>query len=159
MPSLTLHRARAIVEHAENEFGRGGRIDDAFVPFQDGGASSRTEARSALLIVVAESYRLTTSRASSPDVTRDAFESYARSSRFIATRVICDQLRDVTEIQRTAMRCGEDYEAFLAYLRTLEPKQADFWPRVYERLQLPCPTQPISFATIVKKLWPFSRIG
>ena len=157
MASLTLQRARTIVEHAENEFSRGENIEDAFVPFLDGGASSRQEARNALLIVVADSYRLTASRANRPETTSDAFEGYARSSRFIATRVICDELRDPAEVRRVAIRCGQDYEAFVSYLRTLEPKQADFWPSVYERLGLPCPTQPVSFAVALrKKLWPFS---
>lgn len=145
MTSLTLSRARAIVGHAENEFASGRRIEDAYSPFADGGASSRTEARNALLLMVAETFRLTTSRASPPQKTRELFEGYSRSSRFIATRIVCDAMRDADEVLVAAMNSGNEYESFLDYIQTLDPKEREFWPKIYERLSLPCPTQPISF--------------
>jgi len=146
MASLTLQRARAIVEYAQDEFAEGNSIADSYSPFRSGGATSRSEARNALLIVIAETYQL---------ASKDLFESYARSSHFIAMRLVCDELRDPEDVQRAAIESGKDYEEFVSYLKTLDPFQPDYWPKVYERLGLQA--QPTSFIAALKaKLWPFS---
>jgi hypothetical protein len=128
----TLERARRIVAHGEAEFASGRKIDDAFVPFAEGGAASRHEARNALLVVIADFYRHATLSGSVEEL--DLYRDYVRSSRFIATRIACDALVSPAEVASCAMRAGTDYESFAAFLTTLDPSQRDYWPSVFAHL-------------------------
>lgn len=55
---LTIDRAVAIVEYAQNEFASDRCIEDTFTPFSEGGASTRLEAFNALYIFIADWFRL-----------------------------------------------------------------------------------------------------
>lgn len=125
MQQLTLERASSIVGFAEDEFARASSIDDAYAPFHEGGATSRLEARHALLLVVAEIYQRDT---------WGIFEDYAKLSRSISTRIMCDALRGSAEFDRVALHLGRNYDDFVSFLTRLDPTQANYFQSVYERL-------------------------
>ena len=137
---LTVERALAIVEHAENQFASGQHIEDAFTPFAAGGASTRLEALNALYIVIADHFRLSSARPSGASGGMDLFDRYANASQSIALRIVYDDnpstLKPAAGLQGT-----ETIESFVAYLRTLDPRGPDFWPQVYQRLGLNYPSE------------------
>ena len=131
--SLTPEGARQIVEHAEAEFASGRKIDDAFAPFAERGAASRQEARNALLIVVADFYRHAALSGDRDELA--LYEDYAASSRFIATRIVCDAIVSPAEIATCAKRAGSHYESFVALLRTLDPAEDSYWASVSKHIE------------------------
>ena len=82
---LTLDRAQAIVEHAENEYAKGRHIEYSLTPFEAGGASSPLEALQALYIVIAHHFWFSSVRKSGAPAAMKTFNAYAAASTFIAT--------------------------------------------------------------------------
>jgi hypothetical protein len=68
------------------------------------------------------------------------FDGYATLSQSIAMRIMCDHIRDTASL-RDALGAHETVASFVGYLRTLKPPNADFWPQVYKRIGLDCPTE------------------
>jgi hypothetical protein len=139
MASITVHRAKVIVGHAEDEFASGSSIDDAFAPFARGGASSRLEAVHALYLVIADFFSLAL-RGPRPHEKMAEFEKYANLSEPIAIRVMSDGLRDPAML-RNVLAAQETVASFVSYLRRLDPAQTDYWPQVYQRIGLDYPAQ------------------
>ena len=153
---LTLERATKIVEHAEMEFGAGEHIEDAFMPFFRGGASTRLEALQALYIVIAEFYHHAFIRNPGNEEKRRIFEGYARSSGGIGMRIMCDHIRDPEKLKHAFVGVtNETVASFVAFLRTTRPKMADFWPQVYHHLDLDYPGETESEPMIEKPWWRF----
>lgn len=151
MATITVERALSIVEHAEDQFAKGRAIADAFAPFAEGGAHSRSDARTALMIVIADTYRLAAPPTSSQFGT---YQSYARSSRMIASRIIFDDPAYRNDAAEDVLALGTEYEAYLVFLETLEPNHSNYWPLVYERLGLSY-AAPTSSLQPKKRWWHF----
>ena len=141
--TLTLDRARAIVSHAQNEFGSDRRIDDAFEPFARGGATTRLEALHAHYIAAADFFRLVATRKPGSTPTMKQFDQYANLSMQIAMRIVCDDIRDEAVLMDTAMRTGGEFESFVAYVKTLDPTSAGFWPQVYQHMGIDYPLESV----------------
>jgi hypothetical protein len=142
MAPITLARARDIVGHAEDEFAPGRSIEDAFAPFARGGASTRLEALHALYIVIADYFHLASIRGSGSPNSVSEFDKYANLSESVAMRIMCDDVRDPAMLRNAnGLGAQETVTSFVGYLRTLDPADADFWPRVYQRIGLDYPTQ------------------
>jgi hypothetical protein len=137
---LTLDRARAIVGYAENEFGSGRRVVDAFTPFAESGASTRLQAVQALYIVIADQFQSArVHHSGSPDAIKH-FDKYANLSGEISWRILCDNIRDLAKVP-DALGDWETVESFVGFLKNLNPASADFWPKVYQRIGLDFPTE------------------
>jgi hypothetical protein len=138
MTPMTLDRAREIVAHVEDEFATGCHIEDAFMPFSGGGATT--------YVVIADYFRLAyVRRSESPDAMRE-FDKYANSSEFIAMRIMSDNIRDPSKLRdANGLGSQETVSSFVGYLRTLDPTAADFWHNVYQRIGLayPLESQPL----------------
>ena len=130
---LTVERANQIVEHAEREFRSGKRITDAFEPFAQGGAANRHEALCALYLAIAGFYRVAVKKG---EEARFAFEQYAEYSRHISVRILTDGSLDADGTKDLGIGQIIDYESVLNYIKTLNPREADFWPLVYGRIGL-----------------------
>lgn len=142
MTPLTIERARAIVDHAENEFGAGADIQDAFAPFARGGASTRAEASNALYIVIADFYRMA-SRHGANSPAMQEFSDYARLSNSISLRLMQDAVDSPGAFQAVASTDSrETIESFVRYLQSRDPRDSDFMPSVYQRIGLTYPTEP-----------------
>ena len=142
--------------NAEMEFGAGEHIEDAFMPFFRGGASTRLEALQALYIVIAEFYHHAFIRNPGNEEKRRIFEGYARSSGGIGMRIMCDHIRDPEKLKHAFVGVtNETVASFVAFLRTTRPKMADFWPQVYHHLDLDYPGETESEPMIEKPWWRF----
>lgn len=161
---LTLARAHAIVEHAENEYATGRRIEYSFTPFEAGGASSPLEALHALFIVIADRFWFTCARQSGTPAAVKMFDGYAASSTFIAMSLAHEstKIHSIAKLLNPEMIASitafETVDSFVSYLRTLSPASAYFWPQVYQRLDLEYPIEPAlpqktDVAPVVKKPW------
>ena len=160
-PTLTVARAQAIVAHAENEFGAGDYIQDAFAPFARGGASTRAEASNALYIVIADYFGMASRPGAAASVMQD-FSKYAKASEFIAWHLImdaADNLEVLGQVARSDTR--ETLDSFVRYLRTLDPNDPGFFPSVYQRLGLTYPAEPrikqssVAAPSVNKPWWRF----
>jgi hypothetical protein len=146
--TLTISRARSIVEHAENEYAAGKRIDYAFTPFETGGATSPLEALHALYIVIAEFFQFSRTRQSGSSVAMKGFDDYAASSRSIAMRLAMESTKVHSIAERLSpemidsLMAFETVDSFVSFLRTLQPASADYWPQVYQRIALAYPAEP-----------------
>jgi hypothetical protein len=128
---LTISRALTIVHHAENAFGHV-EFEDAFTPFREGGATSRDEARNALLIVLAHYVEFTSTHL-------DALENlnaYTQTSRNMSYRILCDGMKLGTEKLERRDSCNQEYDAFVNHLSSLSPFESHYWPSVYQYLGL-----------------------
>ena len=163
---LTIDRAIAIVEHAEDEFASGQRIEDAFTPFAAGGASTRLEARNAFHLVIADFYRVACARSSRDSGAMEGFRKYAEAAASIAFRITSDHLikrassgKRMSELlSESGFGHLETVSSFADFLRTLNPEATDYWPTVYQRLGLDYPSEPVCHpreetASIAKKPW------
>ncbi len=140
MTFLTLERAREIVEHAEREFANGGNIRDAFAPFARGGASTRDEAVNALYLRIADWYRTASAHGTDSPAMQE-FSRYASLSESIAMSLSYDAIQNLEAFRLVASQDKrETVESFVRYLRSLNTKTSDFFPRVYDRLGLIYPT-------------------
>jgi len=161
---LTLQRAQAIVEHAENEYATGRRFHHTFTPFEAGGASSPQEALLSLYIVIAQRFSSVCQSGSSAAL--KMFDDYVASSRLISI----DLFLESTEIESTAasltpetiarLKALVTLDSFVSFLRTLRKSSPDYWPQVYERLGLawPVPSASIQVETSVEtKPWECNR--
>jgi hypothetical protein len=161
---MTLTRARSIVEHAENVFGTGHRIEYSFTPFEAGGASSPLEALHALYIVIADRFWFSCIRQSGTAAALKMFDDYAAASRFIAMSISYESTK-VHSIAKlldpnmiASLSAYETVDSFTSFLRALHPANEDYWPLVYQRLGLIYPTEPepplqSHKASIRKKPW------
>jgi hypothetical protein len=142
---ITIDRAKQIVEHAENKFASGRRIEYAFAPFKAAGASSPLEALHALFIVIADFFHFVCVRKSGSREATQMFDEYVAASRSIAMRLFAEstkvhsiaKLLDPTMI--ASLTAYETVDSFVSYLRKLTPTRADFWYQVYSRIGLPYP--------------------
>jgi len=161
---LTLHRARVIVEHAENEYATGRRIDYSFTPFEAGGASSPLEALQALYIVIADRFWFSCVSQSGTAVAMKMFDDYAASSRFISMSLSMEStgIDSIAALLSPKMIASlknfETVDSFASYLRTLRPDSSDYWPQVYQRLDLDYPREPpaspkADVRSVEKKPW------
>ena len=161
---LTLARARAIVEHAENEFATGRRIEYSLTPFEAGGASSPLEALHALFIIIADRFWFSCVRQSGAPEAMKMFDDYAAASRFIAMSISFEstkthsiaKLLDPEMIE--SLTAYETVDSFASFLHTLSPASSDYWPQVYQRLGLDYPTEPspppkADITPVEKKAW------
>ena len=148
---MTIDRAAAIVDHVGDEFASGRRIEDAFIPFAAAGASTRLEARFALYIAVSDCFRLTCLRGSRSTDAMEEFTKYADAAGYMSLRISCDHLKKgagsskrFSELLR-ASELGnmETVSSFVDHLRTLNPESSDYWPKVYGRIGLDYPGEPV----------------
>lgn len=149
MKSLTLACAKAIVDHAENEFASGSDILDAFVPFARGGAGTRDEALCALKLVVADYYR-TAYKGSHINMLE--FDKYAQGSGGIALRIIADAANG-PEALDVIMRSNskESMSSYVTYLKTLDPSNSGFMNGVYERIGIALPEVKVAAQATIEK--------
>jgi len=134
MPApMSLSRARKIVAFAEKEFASGRRVDDAFTPFSGGGAITRLEAVQALFIGIADYFQITHVKEKGTPGAIQRFDRYASLSGPIAWGILCDNITDSTAVPAALGNC-ETVESFVVFLRSLNPRCDDFWPRVYHRI-------------------------
>lgn len=132
MNHLTLIRAKTIVSHAENEFCNGVDIPDAFAPFARGGATTRTEAINALMIVIADFYRSASRQGQSA---MREFEQYAHGSGSIAMRIIADAAESPVALEAIIRSSDqESIGSYVEFLKTIDPGKPGFMNRVYERI-------------------------
>ena len=158
--TLTIARARSIVEHAENEYATGRKIDYSFTPFEAGGASSPLEALQALFIVIAEFFQFSRTRQSGSSAAIKGFDDYAASSQSIAMRLAIESTKVHSIAERlspemiASLLAFETVDSFVSFLRTLQPTSADYWPHVYQRIALVYPTEPPhSQVSAEKRAW------
>jgi len=151
--SLTLDRALAIVSHAQSEFGSSRRIDDAFDAFARGGATTRLEALNAHYIAAADFFRLVATRRSGAAVLMEQFDRYANLSMQMAMRIVCDGIRDLEVLKTTAIRTGEEFNSFVADVKTLDPTALEFWPQVYQRIGIDYPLTSNNSKPMTKNPW------
>jgi hypothetical protein len=163
MKTLTLDRARAIVEHAEAEFGTGEMIEDAFASFARGGAATREEASNALYIVIADFYRMASRHGRGSEAMQE-FSKYVGLAGHISLRIIWDVATDpetLDQLARTDHR--ETVDSFADYLRTLDSADPGFWPAVYQRIGLSFTPEPVFRTSVAtgpsnnKPWWRFWR--
>ena len=96
----------------------------------------------------------------------EGFRKYAEAAASIAVRITSDHLiKRATSGMRmfellSESGCGhcEAISSFVSYLRTLNPEASDYWPKVYQRLGLDYPIEPVCHpeeetASIAKKAW------
>lgn len=154
--SLSVERACAIVAHAENVFATGEMIEDAFVPFARGGATSRKEALDALYIAIADYYRRA-SRRGKHSQEMSEFTSYALHSGLISYRIACDAGVGPNSVSALALEMPhEEMMDFVAYLQTITPSDSSFFNRVYSRLGIEITqAKPQSAPAQVKPWWQF----
>lgn len=164
---LTVDRAISIVEHAEDEFASGKRIEDAFTPFAAGGASTRLEARNALHLVIADFYCVVCARSSRDSDAMEGFRKYAEAWAGKALRITSDHL--IKQARSSGKRMSEllsesgfghleTVSSFVDFLQRLNPEATDYWPNVYQRMGLDYPREPVCHpeeipASIAKKPW------
>jgi len=138
--TLTIDRARAIVEHAEDEYATGRHIEYSFTPFEAGGAVSPLEAHRALFIVIAHHFWYACVRQSGTAAAMKLFDEYAALSEHISMSLFFES----TELPYNAahlspeiiagLKATETVESFVSFLRTLRPQSPDYWRQVYPRL-------------------------
>jgi hypothetical protein len=155
---MTVARAQAIVEHAENEYGTGQPIDYWYTPFEKGGAASPLEALQALYIVIAQRFLFAKVRQSNSFEAMTMFDDYVASSRFFSLRVTIstDKPSIAASLSRemiAGLKAFEKIDSFVLFLRTLCPSSPDYWPQVYARLELDYPSEPASLPRANRKLF------
>ena len=137
---MQLERANTIVTHAEEEFARGSPISDGYQPFASGGATSRLEALQALYLVVADYFRLASTRQSGREDAMREFNNYAKGSGGIALRILGGNITEPEELRNcNGLGNSETIDSLVKHLKTLDPSSASFWPTVYERIGMPFP--------------------
>lgn len=133
MNSLDLPRARVIVDQAENAFANSAPRNP-YQPFADAGAQSRLEAIQAILLMLAEYYQ----HAKHDHAKLADFNHYSRLSSFMVMRIKYDS--GAAEEEQSTLGKTESVDSFVRFIGSLEDHEQDYWPSVYERLDL----QPIS---------------
>lgn len=146
--TLTIARARSIVEHVEYEYAADKGFDYSFTPFEAGGASSPLEALQAFYIVIAEFFQFSRTRQSGSSAAMKGFDDYVASSRSIAMRLAIESTKIHSIAERlspdmiASLLAFETVESFVSFLGTLQPASADYWPQVYQRIGLAYPVEP-----------------
>ena len=109
----------------------GHAIRDAFLPFQEGGATSRNEADQALMLVVAEYYQYAARHG--PQALED-YRAYALASRRMSSRLHSEAGDDA--LDEGVLAVGM-FQRFLDLIHRLDPNAPDYWRHVGAELGLP----------------------
>lgn len=129
MNLLDLPRARVIVDQAEKAFANGAPANP-YQPFAGAGAQSRLEAIQAIMLVIADSYQ----HAKYDQVKLADFNHYSRLLGFMIMRIISDS--GAVEEEQSPLGKTEPVDSFVRFISSLEDHEQDYWPSVYERLDL-----------------------
>lgn len=163
--TLTIHRAKEIVSHAEDEFSSGHRIEYSFTPFKDAGASTPLEAYQAILITIADFFQFVKiEKIGNPDAMK-LFNEYAKASGFIAMRLFAEstKIHSIARLLEPRVIEGliqaETIESFVSYLHTTNVTEPEFWTHVYERIGVSFPIETAKRQTDpMLKQWNLRRI-